>query len=162
MDGDSEGEADDHAAGVGFYGLEDEVADFGEFLYAAVDAVDLGGVEAKDGGVEIDVVAAGELGVEAGAEFEQGRDAAIDCGFAFSWGKDAGDDLKEGAFAGTVFADDAECLSLIDFKGDILQGPEVLMAFEAVESDEFLEALRRRAVDWIALADALEGDEAHG
>jgi hypothetical protein len=48
-------------------------------------------------------------------------------------GEDAGDDLKEGAFAGAVFADDAESLSLVDFKGDIVQGPEVLMAFEAVE-----------------------------
>lgn len=65
MDGHGEGEADGHAAGVGFDGLVDEVSDFGEGFNFGVAGVDLGGAEAEDGGVEIDVFATGEFGVEA-------------------------------------------------------------------------------------------------
>jgi hypothetical protein len=56
VDGDGKGEADGHAAGVGFDGLVDEVADFGEGFDGGVAGFDLGGGEAEDGGVEIDVL----------------------------------------------------------------------------------------------------------
>lgn len=65
VDGDGEGEADGHAAGVGFDGLIDEVANFGEGFDFGVAGVDLGGAKAEDGGVEINVFATGEFGVEA-------------------------------------------------------------------------------------------------
>ena len=55
-----------------------KLADFGERCDVLVALVDLAGGEAQNGAVEIDVVAAAEFGIEAGAQFEQGGDAAVD------------------------------------------------------------------------------------
>ena len=43
---------------------------------------DLGAPHAEDGAVEEDVLAAGQLGVEAGADLEQRPDPAVDLGAA--------------------------------------------------------------------------------
>ena len=73
MDGDGKGQPDYHAAGVGFHRLVDEIADFGEGFDIGITAVDLGGREAQDGGVEVDVIEAGELRSEAGGKLQEGR-----------------------------------------------------------------------------------------
>ncbi len=94
VDGDGEGEPDGHAARIGFDGLVDEVADFGEGFDFRVAGVDFGGGEAEDGGVKIDVFATGEFGVEAGTEFEKCGDAAIGLGGTCGGLQNARDDLK--------------------------------------------------------------------
>ena len=86
VDGDGEGQAHHHAAGVGLDRLIDEVADLGEGGDVFVALVDLARGEAQDRAVEIDVIAAAEFGVEAGAEFEQGGDAAVDRRPCRRWG----------------------------------------------------------------------------
>lgn len=70
-----------------------EVGDVGDARFDGV------GVEAEEGGAEADVFAAGEFGVEAGAEFEQCGDAAAGMEDAFRWVEDAGHHLKESGFA---------------------------------------------------------------
>ena len=65
-------------------------------------------VRPENGAVEVDVVAAGEFRVEAGAEFEQRGDAPVHRDGAGGGLQDAGHDLQQGALAGAVFADDAE------------------------------------------------------
>ena len=78
--GDGEGQADVHAAGVVLDGRVEELLDFGEGDDLVELAVDLGALHAEDRAVEIDVLAAGELGMEAGADLEQRADAAVDVG----------------------------------------------------------------------------------
>ena len=68
----------------------------------------------------------GQLGVKAGADFEQARDAALDRDLAFGRLGDAGEDLQQRRFAGAVAADDAEHLAALDLEADILERPELL------------------------------------
>src|SRR5437667_175491 len=63
---------------------------------------------AEDRGVEVDVLAPGELGVKAGADFEQAADAAAELDAAFGGRGDSADDLEERGFAGAIGADDAD------------------------------------------------------
>ena len=54
----------------------EEFLDLGEGDDLVELPADLGAAHAEDGAVEIDVLAAGQLGMKAGADFEQARDAA--------------------------------------------------------------------------------------
>ena len=78
VDRDGEAEADVHARGVVADRVVDEVFDTGEGNDVVELAVDLPGGEPEDRPVEVDVLAAREVGVEAGADLEQGADAALD------------------------------------------------------------------------------------
>ena len=156
VDGDGEGEADGHAAGVGFDGLIDEVADFSEGFDFGVAGVDLGGAEAEDGGVEIDVLATGEFGVEAGAQFEQCSDASVGLRGSRRGLQDSRDDLQEGTFTGAVFSDYAEGFAAVYFEGNVAEGPEIAVVGDAIEGEEFFEAVAGSIVDWIALGDCGE------
>ena len=71
-------------------------------------AVDLCLLHAEEGAVQEEVLAAGEFGVEAGADFEQGGDSAAKRHRTASRGGDAGEDFEEGGFAGAVAADELE------------------------------------------------------
>ncbi len=93
---DGEGEPNVHAAGVSFDGLIDVVADVGESGDAVEALGDLGVREAINSAIEIDIFAAGEFGVEARTEFEEGGDAAVGFDFAFGCGQGAADQLEEG------------------------------------------------------------------
>ncbi len=113
--GDGEGEAHDHAAAVRFDRLIEEVTDLGEGGDGLDLGVDLGAGEAEDGGVEVDVFASRELGVEAGAEFEQGGDASLDRHYAGGRTECGGDELEQRAFARAVAADEADAFAAFDF-----------------------------------------------
>lgn len=158
MDCDREGEADGHAAGIGFDWLIDEVANFGEGFDFGVAGVNFGGAETEDGGVEIDVFPTGELGVEAGAKFEQGGDAAIGLCGAGCGLQDSGDDLQESAFSGSIFADDTEGFTAFHVEGNVAESPEIAVVGNAIEGEEFFEAVAGSIVDWIALGDGGELD----
>ncbi len=122
VDGDGEGETHHHAGGVGAEGFVDEVADTGE-LYDLV--VLLAGAftgEAEEGGVEEDILAAGEVAVEAGAEFEECGDAAVDSDIAFIGVGNAGDEGEECALAGAVAANDADGFAFADVEGHVFEG----------------------------------------
>ena len=95
-------------------------------------AVDLGLLHAEDGAVEVDVLAPGEFGMEAGADLQQAADAALDLDLAAGGGGDAREDLEQGALAGAVAADDAEDLALPDLEADIPEGPELAALTVAV------------------------------
>ena len=92
-----------------------------------VEAVgDFGAFHAEDGAVEEDVFAAGELGVEAGADFEEAADAAVELDFAGGRFRNLGEDLEQGAFAGAVAADDADDFAFLNVEGDVSKCPEEL------------------------------------
>ena len=66
--------------------------------------------------VQVDVFAAGEFGMEAGADLEEGGDAATGVDAAGGGGGDAAEELEQGALAGAVLADDAEDIAFMDIK----------------------------------------------
>ena len=92
--GDGETEADHHAGGVALDGGVDVA-----FAAAEVDnlvelAVNLVAFHAKDAAVHIDVLAAGELGMEAGADLEERGYAASGVDLSGGGGCDATEELK--------------------------------------------------------------------
>lgn len=128
MGRDGEAEADFHAGGVGLDGGVEGVADVGE----GDDFVELGvGFffgEAEDGGVDVDVLASGEDGVEAGPEFDEGTEASTAADGPAIGLDEAGDELEEGGFAGAVGPDQPEAFPAPQLEGDILEGVEFTFA----------------------------------
>ena len=73
VDGDGEAEPHVHARRVVLHLLVDEVLELGEADDVVEVLLDLLAGDAEERGVDVDVLAAGEVGVEAGAELEQRR-----------------------------------------------------------------------------------------
>src|SRR6185437_15388954 len=96
MRGDGEGEAHAHAAAVMLEGRVDETLDFGKGDDLVEFADDLGFAHAENGAAEEDVFAAGELRMEAGADFEKAGDAAVEFGVADGGAGDAREQLEQG------------------------------------------------------------------
>ena len=80
--GDGEGEADVHAAAVALDGRVQELLDAGEVHDGVELAGDLAAAHAQDRAVEVDVLAARQFRVEAGADFQQAADAAVEVDLA--------------------------------------------------------------------------------
>lgn len=127
--GHGKGQAHLHAAGVGAHGLVDVVAnvckgfDFGHLALQF-----LGGHACQQAG-HVDVLAAGEVALEAHAQFQQRRYAPTQFDAACGGLHDASDELEQGAFARTVDADDAYGLARLDLKADVLQYPMGLVVY---------------------------------
>ena len=64
--------------------------------------------------------------MKAGADLQQAADAPPHFDHPTGWGRDAREDLEQGALASPVAADDAECLALLHLEGDIIQGKDAL------------------------------------
>ena len=75
-----EGEPHGHPARVALHGRVDEPLDAGELDDLVELALDLPPLHPEDRAVQEDVLAAGELGMEAGADLEQAADATADLG----------------------------------------------------------------------------------
>ena len=126
LDGDGEAEADVHAAGVVLDGHVDEVAQFGEIDDAVEFFPHVLARDAQQRGVEIDVFAAAELGMEARAELEQRGNAALDAHVAFGGMDGAGGQAQQRALAGAVGTDDAHGAAGRNLEVHAAQAPERL------------------------------------
>jgi hypothetical protein len=104
---DGEAQARLHPARVGPDRLVHELPDVRELLYLVEAREHLVVVYPQDQSVQHGVLAAGELGVEARAEPEDGRQPAVDLDRAGRGLQDAGDDPEQRALAGPVAAQDA-------------------------------------------------------
>ena len=122
VDDDGKGQADVHAAGVGFDGLVDKRADVGKGDDVVEAFGDFALAQAQDGGVDGDVFTPGEFGVEAGAQLQQCGDAPAHLHVAGAGMEGAADDLQQGGFACAVAPDDAEGLPAFELEGDVVQG----------------------------------------
>ena len=120
VSGDSEGESDVHAGAIAFHRGIDIAFAAGEIDDLVELRLNLSLAHAEDGAVEEDVFAAGEFGVEAGADFEEGRDAALDLDLAGGGSGDAGEDLEERALPGSITTDNPEDFALAHFEIDVL------------------------------------------
>ena len=125
--------------GVNIFLHAGEVHDFIEF------AVYFPAGHAEDGTVHVDIVPAGEFGVEAGAYLEQGTDAACDGYTPVGGFGDAGEDFEQGALPGAVVPDDAEHFALLHFEVDVPQCPEdgFVVFVEAGEGAQLAEVVER-------------------
>ena len=88
-------------------------------------AGNLGAVHAHDGAVHVDVLAAGHLGVESGAHFEEACDAPLGADCACGGGGYSAEEFEEGAFAGSVPSDNAYDVTLFHFEIDVFESPDV-------------------------------------
>ena len=124
---------------------------------------------AEDGAVEEDVLAAGQLAVEAGADLEQRADAAVDPGRARGRLDDARQQLQKRALAGAVQADDADVLAAADLERRVPQRPELVLAMavssgrRSSEPNPSARRSRRLLCRWavpsrVPLAEALDLD----
>src|SRR6266404_4340187 len=115
-----------HAARIALDRHLQKLLDLGECHNLIEAAVDFFFAHPEDAAVEVDVFAAGEFGVEAGADLQKAADAAVDFDPAVSGLGDAAEDFQQRALAGAVSADDADHFAGLHFEGDIFQGPEIL------------------------------------
>ena len=120
-----------HAGGVVLDRLLHEVGEAGELDDRVVAAVDLAPREPEDGAVDVDVLAAGDLGVEAGAELDQRGDAAVHHHPPGGRAQDAGDELQQRPLPRAVAADDAEGLAAPDLEAHVLERRDRLLGLEA-------------------------------
>ena len=86
---------------------------------------DLVARQAERGGVDLDALAAGHVGLEAGAERQQRRDAAAHRDVPFGRVGGAGDEAQQRRLARAVLPDDADGLAAMDVEADVAQRPEV-------------------------------------
>ena len=113
-----------HAAGISFDRRIDELSDFGE-LHDPVELLGhLGARHAEDGAVEINVLAAGQLAVETGADLEQTGQLSAQTELSARRCCDLADHFEQGRFARAVATDDSDYLALIDRKRDVAKSPE--------------------------------------
>ena len=133
MDRNRESQAHIHARRVGLDRRVDEILHLRKLDDLVEAVLDLFLAEAKHDAVDEDVLAAGDLGVKAGAQFDQRRDAAIDLDLALSGPRDAGHALEQRALAGAVAADHAVGASLGYRKRDVAQGLKRLVRLQIAQ-----------------------------
>ena len=157
--GDREPQPDVHARRVVLDGVVDELAQLAELDDLVEQPVGLGLGHAEQGRVEIDVLASGQLAVEARAELEEGGDAAVDLDLAGRRTQDAREDLEQRALAGPVGAGEPHRLAAVDDEVDVAQRPEVVLDPVLPLDDPLLEARRATLVSGELLADVRGPDE---
>ena len=118
------GQAKLHPTRVALDGGIDETLNFGEGHDFIELSIDLGPFHPEDGAVQVDVLAAGQLGMEACSDLEKGAHPAVDASFALGRLGDARQDLQERALPGAVLPDDPQHISLVDVEIDVAQRPD--------------------------------------
>ena len=138
-DDDREREAHLHAARVGAHRHVDELLELRERHDRVEPLVDVALAEAVDGAVHVDVLAPGEVGVEAGAQLQHRGDGAADLHRARVRRDDPRQQLQEGALARPVVAHDRHRLARADVEVDVVDRPEVLRGGAAAAQHGLLE-----------------------
>src|SRR5262249_34739265 len=102
-----------------------ERTDVGELDDLIEAPLDFRSLHVQDRAVEEDVLAAGELRVEAGADLEQRAHPAAESCMPGGGRRDPGEDLQQRALTGAIVADHAERLALRNLEVDLTQCPEI-------------------------------------
>ena len=123
-----EAQAHLHAGGVILEGGVDEVGQLREFDDVLDALLGIAVAKTVEAGVEKDVFIAAEFRMEADAKLNEWGDAATGDDPTLAGLQDAGDDLQQGAFAGTVVAEQAQGFARLHAQVDIVQGEEMLAA----------------------------------
>ena len=144
---DREAEPHEHPGRVGANRNVDEVLELRERDDLVEALADVRALQAEDRAVEEDVLAPGEVGMEAGAELEQRADPAADVDAAVGRLDDPGDDPQQRALARAVAADERERAAGVDLERDVAERPHVGRAGPAAQKDAALQRARAARVD---------------
>src|SRR5262249_45408640 len=132
-----------HARGIAANRQIEKITQLGEFFDLLELRLDRFGFFALQVGTEVDILPAGGVVLEAQGDVIQGADRAFHGAAAALDGIDAADGPQQGALAGTVQADDADALAVMNLKGEIDQGLDgaqrVPLFAEPAMQDEFLQ-----------------------
>ncbi len=126
MRGHGEGQPHVHPARIALHRRVDELLDPREVDDLVELPAHLLAAHAQDRPVQVDVLPARQLRVEAGADLQQAGDPALDLDHARGRGGDPREDLQQRALAGAVPADDAQDLALLDLEADVFERPDGL------------------------------------
>ena len=137
----------------------DELPDPGKLDDVVQLALDLAPLHSEDRPVEEDVLAPGELRVEARAHLEQAADAATDDRTPRRRCRDARQHLEQRRLAGPVPSDDSEDLALVDVEAHVPESPDLLLLIgirAACEArPQTRDRIAERPVGGLHLADAV-------
>ena len=120
--------------------------------------IDFRAAEPHNLAVQIDVLPAGELGIETSAELQQGRNPSARHYASGSGLQDAADDLQQRAFAAPVGPDQAQDFAFFQIEADIFESPEIPVMFSSA-GQEFEQAVRRPPIEAVELRDVLDEDQ---
>ena len=121
---------------------------------------DLPPAHAQANSAHADVLAPGVFRVEAGAQFQDGGNFAVDAHAAGGAVERAGQDLQQGALARPIAADHAHHLPAPNVEVDVLQRPKFFMA--RLAGDHLPEHVGRPAVDLVHLGEIADLDDRLG
>ena len=155
---DREAEPHVHPRGVRAHGPVDRLLELGEGDDLVEALADLGALQPVDRAVQEDVLAAGEVGVEAGAELEQRADPSADGDAALGRLDDPGDQAQQRRLAGAVPADEPHGLARLDRERDVLERDHVGRLGSPAEHEQLLQASRLVRPDAEATRDPLDAD----
>ena len=155
---DREAEPHVHPRGVRTHGPVDRLLELGERDDLVEALADLRALEPVDRAVQEDVLATGEVGVEAGAELEQRADPSADGDAALGRLDDPGDQPQQGRLAGAVAADEADRLARLDAERDVLEREHIACLGSPAEHEQLLQASRLVRPDAEATRDPLDAD----
>ena len=128
FDHDREREADHHSRGVVLQFEVDEFPQLGEVQHGVQASPGFAASEAHHDAVELDVLAGGQLGVEADAELDERRQPAGHPDPPGVGAVDAGQHFEQRALARPVTTDDPEELALVHLEVDSAQRLELAIA----------------------------------
>src|SRR5258706_13151307 len=121
MRGDRERESQIHAGGIMFGRRVDKLFEFRKRHDLVELAVDFIAAHAKDRSAEVDILTAGQLRMETGADLQQGTHAPVHAGTTDGWFGDAGEDFQKRALAGAIATDYAASFAPLNVKRNIMQ-----------------------------------------
>ena len=160
MHGDRECQADDHAARVGLDRLVDEVADRRE----CIDRTERSFICARETPRIAPFRKTFSRPVNSGLKpLPSSSNAAMrpcDRDGAGRWRQRTGDKLKKRRFAGAVASNDADCLTPCHPERHAGQRPELAVEGSTAAKHRLQQPVMRTLVDFVALADVLDGHRA--
>ena len=126
MGSHSEGKANVHAAGVAFYRRVQELVNLGEGYDFVKLLLDFSSLHAYDSAVEIDVLPARKLGMEAGAHLQKRANSSVYLDTALRGRGDAREDFQYSSLTTSIPADNTYSFTTIDLEGDVFEGPNMV------------------------------------
>ena len=124
MRGDREGQTHVHSARVVLHWRVDETIDLGKCDDLVELARDLGVLHAEDRSVQIRVLAAGEIPVEAGANLEQRADPSRDLCEPRGRIRNSGEHLQQRRLPRAVATDDSDGITGGNLERDVAKSPQ--------------------------------------
>src|ERR1041385_550017 len=161
MDRNGERQSHKHTAGVSPHRAVDKFTNFGKFFDGGNTLPCLRVREAKNCCIQINILAAGKLRIETGAQLEESRNTPADVDPALRGAQNTRDHSKQRAFAGAVFTNDSEAATTLHLYIDVLNRPKGLVVTSPAESQKFFQMIRGMPVNAKALGDLLGMDDRH-